>query len=426
MDGMVLNIEQFMAQCAIQLEMVKRRVQIPLVLYALFLSAMIVDVGGAFGLKYMVFTFILIYLLINVTTNRIKIPYSFVIVECGLFCIAPLVFLILAIAIFSVEPIAAVRELLPFTTWLLYPLIILIRPKERIISYFTTALFWGALFIVVMFCAIYLFHIFGQDEIISKINIFMYNHNLGYFGRKPYGGAFFPNIYPRWTLLLIPAAILLMMGHVRKFAVVILGTFLTTSTAAILFMLVGILWVSFGGIWCGRISKLYMKRVMIFSFMFLIGASIIYLLGHGYLIEFIVSKLGESPSTTIRVGHINSILALMSEDMINLLFGMGVGSSFWSVGVNQVVSNVEVSHFELMRQFGVLYATAFFSYVLLLFVKLHQLGDENGRLLSIGLIVLFLSAGTNPLLMSPIFILMLVISRAYITLTAREKQASAP
>jgi hypothetical protein len=410
-------------QRANQLEKVKQGLQMPLLLYAFFLAALLVDIGGAFGLKYLASAVLIIYLVATFFTNRIRLPSSFLVLEGGLFVIAPVFFLILAIAVFSVEPVTAVGGVTAFATWLLFPILLLIRPKERIISIFTAALFCGAIFIIAMFIIIFTMHFLGHEEFITRIYIFTSEYRLGYFGRNPLGGNapfFFPNVYPRWTLLLIPAAILLFHGNMKKFIIVILATLLTTSTTAILFLLLGVFWASFGSL---KISNLYIKRYTILLLLLLLGISVIYLLDYGYIIKFVESKLEDSTSTSIKLGHITSILDLISRDMGTLLFGMGVGSSFWSTGVDQVVSNVEVSHFNLMREFGLPYAIAFFSYVLLLFAKLCQLRDESGRLLSIGLIVLFVAAGTNPLLISPVFFLILVVSRAYITLTARERQA---
>jgi len=221
---------------------------------------------------------------------------------------------------------------------------------------------------------------------------------------------------------LIPAAILSVRGNKMKLIVLILAAFMTVSTAVILFLLLGLLWASFGSLWRGKLSKLYAKRVIAVGVVLLIGAAITYIAGYEYVGEFFISKLSvASASTAIKVGHIESILNLMYRNVGTFLFGMGVGSSFYSIGVNRVVTNVEVSHFNVMRQFGVIYALGFFSYVLFLFMSLRRL-DETGRLLSIGLAMLFIAAGTNPLLISPIFFLVLVISRAYITLYAREKR----
>jgi len=404
---------------------VERGSQIPLLLYGLFLAAMIVDVGGAFGLKYAAFSIICGYVLIAALSNKIAVPASFLIMEGVLFVVAPIFFLFLAIGPFSIASGVAVRELAPFAIWLLYPLLLLIRPKERIISFFTTALFWGSVLVVIVFCSIFILHILGQSNLIGKLNIFAYEYRMGCFGQNPLGGGalfFFPDVYFIWSLLLIPAAILSVRGNKMKLIVLILAAFMTVSTAVILFLLLGLLWASFGSLWRGKLSKLYAKRVIAVGVVLLIGAAITYIAGYEYVGEFFISKLSvASASTAIKVGHIESILNLMYRNVGTFLFGMGVGSSFYSIGVNRVVTNVEVSHFNVMRQFGVIYALGFFSYVLFLFMSLRRL-DETGRLLSIGLAMLFIAAGTNPLLISPIFFLVLVISRAYITLYAREKR----
>ncbi len=404
----------------------EQKLNIPLLLYGFFLAAMIIDVGGAFGLKYTVFAVIFIYVLIYAFAQKIKIPESFLIVEGTLFIVAPIFFLLLAIGPFSVLPTAALGELTPYATWLLYPVLLQVRSKEKIISFFETALFWGAILTVVTFCVIYLLYFLGQGDLITRINMFAHEYRLGYFGRNPLGGDgsfFFPNVYFRWTLLLIPAAILLLKGNKMKFIFVILAIFLTTSTAAILFTLVGLFWALFSNLLSGKIPKLYIKRLALLGVILLIAAFALYFSGYGYIMEFVTSKLNiSSASTSVKVGHIKSILALMSKDVVTFLFGMGVGSSFYSTGVDKAVTNVEVSHFNLMRQFGVLYALGFFLYVFILFISLYKL-DKTGRLLSIGIMTLFIAAGTNPLLISPVFFLLLVISRAYITLYAREKRA---
>jgi|GEM_PF-813028 hypothetical protein len=411
---------------AMRAQRVERGLQIPLLLYGFFLIALLVDVGGAFGLKYAAFAILSVYVLILITTNKISIPINFIVLELPLFIVAPIFYLFLANAIFSVPLANAMRELTPFATWLLYPLLLLIHPKERIISLFTMALFWGAVFTVIIFCGILLLDNLNQGDLIAKIHTFTSEYRLGYFGQRPFGNnlsAFFPNVYFRWTLLLIPAAILLLQGNKRQFIVVVLATLLTTSTAAILFLLIGIFWASFGNLLKGKFSRLYAQRFILFGIMLSIATLILYTSGYGHVAGFVVSKLsGLSASTSIKVGHIKSILALMSKDIMTLLFGTGVGSSFYSIGVNRIVTDVEADHFNLMRQFGILYSLGFFVYIFLLFFELRRL-DRTGRLLSIGLMMLFIAAGTNPLLISPIFFLLLVISRAYISLYVREKRA---
>ena len=108
-----------------------------------------------------------------------------------------------------------------------------------------------------------------------------------------------------------------------------------------------------------------------------------------------------------------------------LLIGSGVGSAFYSVGADGVVTNVEVSHFNLLRQFGIVYTLLFVGYVGGVFAGLLR-SDGMGRRLGVGLAMIFLAAGTNPLLLSPVFFLVLVLGRAYLAHWARERRAEAP
>lgn len=395
----------------------------PLAIYGFFLLALIIDIGGAFGIKYSAFFFMLVYVMVNAAKNTIKIPASFVL-ELLLFFIAPLVFLILAITVFSVDAMAAIGAITPFVTWLLYPIFLKISPKERVISLFIDFMFLGSIIIIFMFSVIYLAHFLGNSHVIIEIDLFANEFDLGYFGAKPFEGTtlFFPNVYPRWTLLLIPAEILLLKGDLIKFISIFLATLLTASTGAILFLLVGLILATFSSLINGKINRSYLRRFLIICMIITFGIITIKFLNLEYILDFIITKLGNSPSTSIKIGHINSIRTILFEDTTRLLFGMGVGSSFWSSGVNQFVTNVEVSHFNLLRQFGLLYSLAFFSYVFLLFIKLYWLRNEYGLLLSISLLVLFFAAGTNPLLISPVFFLIMIIARAFITQTSRERE----
>ena len=146
--------------------------------------------------------------------------------------------------------------------------------------------------------------------------------------------------------------------------------------------------------------------------------------GLGPLLLTLVEKFtSSSESTSIKLGHIQSIMELVSGDAWLLLFGTGVGSSFYTVGFDEVVSNVEVSHFNMLRQFGVVYTLAFFAYVAWVTLTLFRT-DVDGRRLSVGIAMLFVAAGTNPLLLTPVFFLALVMGRAYVVRFRRETAAS--
>ena len=399
-----------------------KQLQMPLILYSFFLGSIIIDVGGSFGLKYFVSICIFLYIAISALYSKLKISFSNIIIEVLLFLIAPLFYFFLSVGPFSVQPTMALRELTPFATWLLYPLLLQVVNRDKIISCFTTALFCGAVLIIVMFCIIYIFHMVNHSQYIHMINLIANKYRIGYLGYNPNVNIFIPNVYFRWTLLLIPAAVLLLNNGYLRLIIVISATLLTISTAAIIFMFLGLACVLFGSLLTkGILSKRYMKYVMLIGCLVLFISLLMFLCDYQVILTYIMSKLGRSSSSTmIKIGHIKTVLDLVFKDVVTFLFGMGVGSSFYSYGVNQMVSNIEVSHFNLIRQYGVLYSICFFSYVFMVFVSLLKT-DRNGKLLSIGLAMLFLAAGTNPLLLSPVYFLVLIISRAYVVLYAKEK-----
>jgi hypothetical protein len=408
-----------MVEQTIQVESSDRRLQIPLLLYALFLAAMVLDIGGGFGLKYASLAILGLYVAISFTSERRGLlPGSFFVLEVPLFALAPVFYFVLATGGFSIPLKSVIEGLSPFATWLLYPVLLSIFPRKRLVSMFSTTMFWAAVLIVSVFCSILLLSfVLRRPDLVGTITSFTDTYRLGYFGLDRLG---LPNIYFRWTLLLIPATILTLPLSRNRFLIMIVAVLLTQSTAALLFLAIGLVWASLKGLRSGRLSRLYLRRLMLFSALLLVAASALYTAGFGQAIGSMASKLTRlDPSTSVKLGHIESILTIMLKEPATVLLGMGVGSSFYSVGVGGVVTNVEVSYFNLMRQFGLPYAMAFLAYVLAVFFSVRRI-DEPGRLLSIGLLCQFVACGTNPLLISPVFFFTLILCRSYITAASRE------
>ncbi len=396
-------------------------------LFALFLLAMLIDIGGAFGLKYAAFGLISLYLILCLLIKTdFTVPVSFVLLEGLLFFVAPIFYLFISIVIYQIPFRKSVGELSPFVIWFLYPILISITPRNKIISIFKDIMFLGAILTLLAFVIIFFLYLGGQVELISKITEFTREYRLGFLGQHPFEGhfsGFFPNVYFRWTLLLIPTAILFFEESKIKLIVIALALFSTLSTAVILFAIIAFIWFS--------LEKIYRTKKIVYwgRYFFIVGFFIIflcwaiYLLGYGGILGFVLSKLTlSSDSTLIKIGHIRSIISIALSNTFTFLFGTGLGSSFYSIGAKAIVNNVEVSHFNMIRQFGIIYVVAFFSYVAWLFFRLFKL-DDTGRLLAIGLATLFMAAGTNPLLMSPIFFIIMVICRSYITAAIREIKA---
>jgi hypothetical protein len=123
-------------------------------------------------------------------------------------------------------------------------------------------------------------------------------------------------------------------------------------------------------------------------------------------------EIAENDSTTVnvRAGHLESLLALWRERPANLLFGFGLGSTFHSAGAGDVVSNIEIDHFNVVRKYGLFWALAFFAWVLRTAWMAIRDARVDVRGLGWALLAGFVVAGTNPVLISPVFFLFLFVT----------------
>jgi hypothetical protein len=381
-------------------------------LFQLFLLAMLVDIGGAFGLKYLSSALIVAYLVIN--ARNVHIPRAVIALEGTLFVFAPLVLLAYSSMALHLSLAEIVPWLVYLTTWILLPLLLQLD-RQDMVAVFTRFMYFGALLTLALFGVLVLAFMVGRPDLIAQVNAFTAQHRLGYFGQRPTGGTvdlFVPNVYFGWTLLLVPAVVLLSGRDRFRLTVVLLAILATLSTGAIFFALVGIALLPAVGA-RGASTRVLRGSLGALALVLIIGV-VLSNSPYAGALELVFEKFSAgSGSTSMKLGHIQSIMQIFDANPGYLLLGMGIGSPFYSIGVDQVVTNIEVSHFNLIRQYGVIYALAFFGYVGLM-VRALLRTDDTGRRLSVGLLTLFIAAGTNPLLLGPVFFLVLVLGRAYV------------
>lgn len=394
-------------------------------LYGFFLIAIIIDVGGAFGVKYLAFIILSLSLVLYILVNdRFSFSVNTIIIEGTLFIFIPLFFVCTSVIIYNVPIANAVRGALPFITWLLYPILINIYPREKIVLIFKRTMFFAAIIILLFFLIIYLLYLTNKYNLINEICLFSRNYRLGYIGGKNFGEInyrFVPNVYFGWSMLLIPASVLFLKENKIKFFIVFLAAILTFSTAIIIFTIFACTCAIFAESYSKKKYSYILKQIFTMIVFFVLFILILNCFGYGFIVHPIFEKVFSpltSQSTSIKIGHIKSIIHIFVKNPFILLFGMGVGSDFYEIELGEIVvgGNTEVSHINFVRQFGILYALLFLVYILYLFFRLYKKGGTE-RLLSIGFIALFFSAGTNPLLISPIFFIVMVIARAYLETT---------
>lgn len=377
--------------------------EISVTVYILTLLALLVDVGGGFGIKYIVSGLLLIWALVLIAEYGLK---RYLIVELSIL----IFFLFSALnAVVRGVDVANIYGQLSFVVFFLMLIVAQQLPRYLAADLFHKTAVLGSLVIISTFLVILLFPI--TTVVINGLGE---TYRLGYLGVQKIDGLTVPSVYYRWSMWLIPAFILSVGRH--NFAALVIGVaaVCTLSTSIISFTLFGALLLNVAL----RSPHAFSVKAVIGLFVLTLAAGMMsdaFLDNAGVLSEQVVSKFSSSSeSSNIKLGHIQGVLQSLQESTLNLLFGTGPGSSFYSPGIGETTINIEPSHFNFVRQFGVLGGLIFFGYISYVIITGFRT-DALGRRWSIGLLMLFIAAGTNPLLMSPVFVIVLIISRASTT-----------
>jgi len=364
----------------------------------LLLLSLLLDIGGGFGLKYLVLSFFLFFGMVKLLKEKINRSLFFEISLCVFFSAAALVSVLRGnniIYAFSEVSFLAFLSLLVVGNRV---------GADFLESAFLRVSFFAAIIVITTFFVIFFFPRVGIFA-----TSFSIENRLGYIGVKSIGSGV-PNVYFRWSIwLLLGFALSLFSKKYFLSAVILAAAVMTLSTAVI----GGVVMVMLVYAFIGGGSK-YVKLVRIsFIPVLIVFGSVLSIYLFPNISAEVLSKLSESSSSSsIKIGHIKSILILLADEPHYLIYGQGPGSWFYSTGAGSLVKDVEVSHFNLLRQFGVFGFALYFFYSFYVIVSLLHLG-RRGYAWAVGLTVMFIMAGTNPLLLSPIFFVPLMLGRVY-------------
>jgi len=114
---------------------------------------------------------------------------------------------------------------------------------------------------------------------------------------------------------------------------------------------------------------------------------------------------GESETGMIRKLHMISLLDLLQDDVFSLLFGFGLGHQFYSLGAGEIIHNIEIDHFNTIRKYGLIWflISLYLLIKLIKFSTIRIVGSLYSKYVTLALVTTFFAAGTNPVLISPLF-----------------------
>lgn len=355
--------------------------------------------AGNIGIKYASSLILLVYLILHwksVTLSRYEFPSLL---------IFAFFFPFLSIFIGIANGASAGSIFTPLPIMLSLPLIyfsLKVMPGTNIINYLFSTLFYLALIVIIANILAFFF-----PTIFSSINPllkFIFANIDLYQGSRT--DVLVGKVYPRAALFFVSAGIYyFLMGNLFRFFVLLTALILVVSKSGVL-ILVGL-------------TLLKLQKRFILSYKFIIFVSTITGLGvvttsiyPNYYDVLASMIMGQSETAILRIQHLYSLLDHFDKNWLSLFFGQGIGTSFFTLGTNAFETNIELDHLETIRRYGIIWASVFFSAVLILCFRLIFLSRHlSHRAIGIALFAGFLAAGTNPVLISPPF--MILFAGAY-------------
>lgn len=265
----------------------------------------------------------------------------------------------------------------------------------------TKILFWS-IASVAMFSLILYFGAAAKLPMVENTIQWLSNSQGGFFGDRSLHGELFTNIYFKSTLFFIPAeAYFLFIGSPIIAGILFGALVVAFSKTGIVFSIFIFLVYLFTAKATLR-SKLYSLAIY-----FAIGV-----ICYDFIVQLMISDFfsGSSATVNIREGQAQSVFVLFRNSWINLLFGFGLGTEFYSLGSHTVVSNIELDHLNTIRKYGLIWSLLFFAFVIFSAVRVIRLDNGYSKLLGYCLLLAFIVAGTNPVLLSPVFFMLLIIT----------------
>ena len=236
-----------------------------------------------------------------------------------------------------------------------------------------------------------------QVPFVIAVNEFIESRSNGFFGSKNFlSGEVWPNVYFQGTLsLIICGALCIPYKFYWTFCLILISLVLAPSRFGVIVLVMWLLFLFF---------KTSYKRFLWIPFILIIGMFILENFAFGK--EILALFNGESDGGTIRLGHLSSVINEFGSSPLNMLFGFGPGSEFYSAGFQEMATNIEISQLEFIRKYGLIS----FLFFMVFYFRTVLVKDQEIYFLNGALFLYFLVAFSNPVLSSLFLFLFLMFT----------------
>lgn len=384
-----------------------------------FLVANSVDLGGALGLKYVSFGVLVLAVLYHV--GRVRIDTIDLLTTLVLFVVWPL-FSVLWGVMNGAGTLEAVAHVMPFLPAFVFLPAVTLVGGDRVIEWTYRLLVAVAAFQLAANVAL----IVLPDKtpvfsLLSMIGVYEPSNRVGarlngFVGVRGLGLELAWLVYFKLTLF-----------YVFGFSVAV---YRRSPAVAVLFFLALMLAVSRSGVvLCGVVFAYHSivgregvagKVVGATILATVVALAAFFGSGSRYVTSYYGAVMsivtGEDVSSGVRVSDLSDIWDHIEANPHILVVGQGAGTTFFSTVRQAEVADIELDHLNMIRKFGLPYALAVCAFILGPALRMAQdrrrgpVGEAR-RGLGVAAAALFVAVGTNPVLMTPLFLSLAVAIR---------------
>jgi hypothetical protein len=367
-----------------------------LIPYLFFVLANIYDMGGTHGLKYI--SYMLLFLLIPFARRplNLRVHEEFGIALLFLVWPACTLFMGLANGAELGGDYGALSQATPFLGFFVPLLVVPILGARRVLACLYYAIVSIAIVIAIVTPLEFLGWGMGFVTHIPDFCTAVYAPYQGGIGEY--------RLYFQATLWLVPAAIYFAKTSRFRLAMLCMaGLIMASSRSGALIALLFIL---------GILLRAPKRRAI-----GIISIAIGVALGLYLLPQFVQSTLNaflapDSPSVLKRYGHAVSVIQIFAEKPWTIFIGNGAGASFYSSGTSAWEVRMETDHLDAIFHYGIIWFSAFTGVCAWTIRRLLRSAQVNHKAHGLALLSMYFASGTNPQLISPLF--MFYLSSCYL------------
>ena len=363
------------------------------------LFANVYDMGGVFGIKYLSYLLGGAFLIYRYHTLKLRIEEVWI--AFLLFVLVP------AWALFNGLVSGgsmgeASSQVTPFLPGILFLFLLSNNGYDKAIQYFFNILTALAITVIFLFFLFLLFPFNGVSQFLLNV---LKEPGHGYFGARGLVGIRIPHVYFKATLFFVAGfTYFTFQGkHLRALLFFVTLILAFSKSGILLCLLFLLLFVLFEARPRTKWAVSIFTAIAIYGVATWGNAKIV----GGYLDTITNAVQGKAMTTQIRIGHWNSFLDLMGDHPEYLFWGQGVGTSYYSDGRGEHVYNIELDHVDAVRQFGIFWFIAFSLIAGYVALRLIKSKSGNHRALGMAFVSIYLAAGTNPVLITPLFMMLM-------------------